>query len=393
MQNFINDLIRTVEQGEESEFAIFCGVRLRLGFNRLCPPVTQESPSKTVELFINLVGRHEQNFYNFVHKVQTKGEGLFDSLMRWIELFLSFVREGIARDGEKISLEFILPHAGESRVQILKEVDQVALYHYKMKVAYEAKVRRRFMRQSGAAAEEEVATQALVDNVLGELQFGSLLKGDTEDIYAEEDEESDEDSSSEFESTDDDGISEGSSVTSQSHPPSKTNARTLPVSPLHSGSPSPSIAGRPPPAKPSPDREVPPTPPKIITTGPPTPSSRSSIPSTAPSATTPTNRNSLEKPLPLPPSSPGSSIHSGRGHRRTGSRASDKSTTSRPVSSVAPAPRKKRKPKKDGAVELEAPELTAIPELLPIFVELVSYNSLGSSTHILKKDLTRSLFE
>ena len=47
-----------------------------------------------VQTFIDLVERHEQSFYNFVHKVHAKGEGLFDSLMKWIQLFLSVFREG-----------------------------------------------------------------------------------------------------------------------------------------------------------------------------------------------------------------------------------------------------------------------------------------------------------
>ncbi|KAJ4478105.1 hypothetical protein J3R30DRAFT_2860798 [Lentinula aciculospora] len=82
LQNFVTDLIKTVEQ---------------------CEDLTQEDPSRTVQAFVDLIQRHEQSFYSFVHKVHSKGEGLFDSLMRWIELFLTFMREGL---GQPISLEF-----------------------------------------------------------------------------------------------------------------------------------------------------------------------------------------------------------------------------------------------------------------------------------------------
>ena len=97
----------------------------------------------TVQAFIDLIQRHEQSFYNFVHKVHSKGEGLFDSLIRWIELFLTLVREGM---GPPISLEFLLPASEKDRADILSEVDAMATYHYKTKVVYEDKLRRRFGR-------------------------------------------------------------------------------------------------------------------------------------------------------------------------------------------------------------------------------------------------------
>ncbi|KAJ7507837.1 hypothetical protein B0H11DRAFT_2314475 [Mycena galericulata] len=182
LQSFINDLIRTVEQSED---------------------LSQEDPRRTVQAFIDLIERHEQAFYNFVHKVHSKGEGLFDSLMRWIELFLTVVREGL---GEPVSLEFLLPHTGQERRDILAEVDKVALYHYKLKVVYEDKLRRRFGKvqansmQNDADAEDE-ATKALVDGVAEEISFGELIQGDAVDLAAEETDEDSEEESSEFESS------------------------------------------------------------------------------------------------------------------------------------------------------------------------------------------------
>jgi len=111
--------------------------------------------------------------------------------MHWIELFLTLTREGL---GQPISLEFILPHAGEHRESIMKEIDEVALHHYKLKVAYEERVRRRFGRAGGqsTADEDDEAAQELVNGVVRELSFGELVKGDAHDIAAEEsDEETD----------------------------------------------------------------------------------------------------------------------------------------------------------------------------------------------------------
>ncbi|TBU49550.1 hypothetical protein BD309DRAFT_881952 [Dichomitus squalens] len=187
LQNFINDLIRTVEQTEE---------------------LSQTDPARTVQIFIDLIQRHEQSFYSFVHKVHSKGEGLFTNLMRWIELFLTLMREGL---GEKLSLEFLLPHTGTDRESILREVDEVALYHYKLKVAYEAKLRRRFGRTQGmndADAEDEAAAQ-LVNGVVHDLSFGDLVDGDAADLAAQETDE--EDDSSEDESTSGSGTSNSDS--------------------------------------------------------------------------------------------------------------------------------------------------------------------------------------
>ncbi|KAJ7498902.1 hypothetical protein FB451DRAFT_1347337 [Mycena latifolia] len=215
LQSFINDLIRTVEQTEDS---------------------SQEDPTRTVQAFIDLIERHEQSFYNFVHKVHSKGEGLFDSLMRWIELFLTVVRDGL---GSPISLEFLLPHTGAERQAILGEVDKVALYHYKLKVIYEDKLRRRFGKvqanalQNDADAEDE-ATKALVDGVAEEISFGELISGDAVDLAAEntdeesdEEEEEEEEESSE-EETDDSSEEESSEESSGRESVNKTpTARSM----------------------------------------------------------------------------------------------------------------------------------------------------------------------
>ncbi|KZT62904.1 hypothetical protein CALCODRAFT_513796 [Calocera cornea HHB12733] len=181
LQTFINDLIRTVEAVEE---------------------LSQEDPQRTVQTFIDLVQRHEQSFYNFVHRVHSKGEGLFDGLIRWIELFLDLMREGL---GQSVSLEFILPYSHNERAAILREVDQVAHYHYRLKIAYEEKLRRRFGNpgDSSAGAEDEMARD-LIDGVVRDLSFGELIKGDAEGAAAEE---SDSDSD-EYDSDDSEGSEE-----------------------------------------------------------------------------------------------------------------------------------------------------------------------------------------
>lgn len=220
LQNFINDLIRTVEMVEE---------------------LSQEDPHLTVQAFIDLIQRHEQAFYSFVHKVHSKGEGLFDSLIRWIELFLTLVREGL---GPPISLEFLLPHSGQERADVLAEVDAVATYHYKTKVVYEDKLRRRFGRAQGVGAGEEAEeqTQAMVDGVLAEISFGEVIQGDVDELAAVDAEDSDWDSGSsdEYDSEDDetdsvedsetDDASTEESAASRRAPPSRQSTMQAPPS-------------------------------------------------------------------------------------------------------------------------------------------------------------------
>lgn len=348
-------------------------------------------------MFIDLVGRHEQAFYSFVHKVHSKGEGLFDGLMNWMQLFLTVVRDGL---GQRISIEFLLPHSGKERLDVMNEIDAVALYHYKLKLAHEDKLRRRFGRSQGGAMSdadaEDEATQMLVNGVVHDLSFGELLKGDADEMAAAqseedseyEDEDAEEDSSeegsSEYETATDSG-SEGPEEIDEKPPPPP------PPKPLHRtstlsyppGQSSPSeahhsdqrrVSGHPP------DRrgrqqnhdaaatenrtlkprsrsrsvaalksmfsknslDVPPVPPLPSNSG---NFNDSRIPSSP-----------LSKPLPPSPLSGRSSQDSQQTPRRR-----------RPP----PLHRAQPKKKKNG-LDLKPPDLHHIPNLLPVFVEIVS---------------------
>ncbi|GLB33834.1 putative PX-associated protein [Lyophyllum shimeji] len=397
LQNFINDLIKTVEQVGD------------LG---------QEDPHRTVQAFIDLIERHEQSFYHFVHKVHSKGENLFDGLMRWIELFLTVIREGL---GSPISLEFLLPHAGKARDDIMAEVDQVALYHYKLKVAYETKIRRRFGRmqeRGGDADAEDEAAQELVNGVVGEINFGELIRGDADDLAAEETDEStdDDDDSSDFDSgsTEDDSdyIEDSSSeeerhARSASHQPSKVPDYKTPA-PARSQTVRTSRPPSQPPRVPEPpprkrslslrsaksflsrlSEDVPPVPPLP-------PISRSATPdlSSKPLPPSPSSRSFHERPhTPTTPSrlshdassnfsksplaKPGTRDSSSKlSHDSASTSKHDRefaSTRSRASPSVrsgssSSSPKKKRK---KSAQALKPPELQYIPQLLPVFVEMM----------------------
>jgi hypothetical protein len=188
---FITDLIKTVEAAEAS--------------------VTSASidPQKTVTIFMDLVQRHEASFYHFVHSVHSKGEDLFDGLMKWIELFLNFIREGLNPEG--ITLDFLLPQGAEERSAIMQEIDAVIEYHRALKIAHHERLRRRLIKgevagaasyttgsgvvgspgQVGFGPQNPGEEAAFVDGVLKNLSMTGVAD-DIDDLNAEEDEDSEE---------------------------------------------------------------------------------------------------------------------------------------------------------------------------------------------------------
>ncbi|GAA5913550.1 PX domain-containing protein [Sporobolomyces salmoneus] len=162
LQAFLNDLIKTVESAEEANLT---------------------DPQRTVQIFVDLVARHESRFYHFVHQVHSKGEGLFDNLMSWIELFINFVRDGLP---SPVSLDFLLPVGGKEREEVLKEVDAIVEYHRRLKWAHHERMTRRMTK--GKESERDVDA-AFVSSVMENLHIGKVMD-DVEDVEAED--ESDE---------------------------------------------------------------------------------------------------------------------------------------------------------------------------------------------------------
>lgn len=221
LQAFITDLIKTVEANEELSYT---------------------DPTRTVQVFVDLVERHEGRFYNFVHQVHSKGSGLFDGLMHWIELFINFVR-GNERSAEAVSqqpskdsdeafkqqggigevdLEICLPAGGEERKRALDEIDALVLYAYRLKFVRELKLRRKLAdREVAGLAGKLIGTEkkrrtdglseeddsAFVGAMVENLGVGDIFTGEVADAEAEEEEleTSDEDESEDEEDVDGNG--------------------------------------------------------------------------------------------------------------------------------------------------------------------------------------------
>ena len=69
-------------------------------------------PNQTVQAFIDLCERHEDDFYKFVHEVHIHDNGLFDQLMGWIENILQFLRHG-PKNGGKLDMNGLFANAVE----------------------------------------------------------------------------------------------------------------------------------------------------------------------------------------------------------------------------------------------------------------------------------------
>ena len=100
LSHFIDDTIATVSKAESTP------------------------PAQLVTLFIDLVGRHQNSFYKFVHSAHSHDDGLFESLMSWIESILSFLRDGT---GEVVDIDSLVTPA------ILVEVDEYIAHLKKQK--------------------------------------------------------------------------------------------------------------------------------------------------------------------------------------------------------------------------------------------------------------------
>lgn len=113
--------------------------------------------------------------------------------MAWIELFLSYARDGLP---QPIDLEFLLPDSGPQRQQIMAEVDAVAQYHYRLKVAHEEKIRRRF-EKGNPAGDLDIVTgieESDEAEILGTVMSGLHIDDTAVDMIDDDDSsDSDED--------------------------------------------------------------------------------------------------------------------------------------------------------------------------------------------------------
>jgi hypothetical protein len=97
--SFATDAIQTIEKAQRQDVSA--------------------DPNQTVQSFIDVCERHEDNLYKFIHEVHIHDNGLFDKLMTWIEGILDFLRNG-PKNGGKLDMNALFQGAVEMK-QIDKE--------------------------------------------------------------------------------------------------------------------------------------------------------------------------------------------------------------------------------------------------------------------------------
>jgi hypothetical protein len=180
LSSFIDDIVKTVEEAQ------------RQGFSA--------DPNQTVQAFIDLCARHEEDFYKFVHEMHTHDNGLFDALMGHIEDILDFLRKG--PKGGALDMNGLVQQSVEGKVvdhdTALAEINSLIKWQIKRKRWHQDKT-----RQKMASGETANRTTTLPG-------FNKITPGDfgieEEDLSDLDDGDDNSDSEDEDEEDDGDGI-------------------------------------------------------------------------------------------------------------------------------------------------------------------------------------------
>ncbi|CEP08302.1 hypothetical protein [Parasitella parasitica] len=139
--------------------------------------------TNTAQPFIDLVQRHEDRFYQFVHNVHAQDKSkLFDNLLGYVDKLFSFVSNGIPT---KIDLDQIVAQAGISVAEypaLKSEIDQLCAYHRSRKERHLERKRQKLMSTTDAADSQEIF-DFLPENkeVMGVLNDMAEIEYDSDD--------------------------------------------------------------------------------------------------------------------------------------------------------------------------------------------------------------------
>jgi Domain of unknown function in PX-proteins (DUF3818) len=148
-------------------------------------------PNQTVQSFIDLCARHEDDFYKFVHEVHIHDNGLFTQLMNWLEGILEFLRHGPEGGALDVNALFQGAVAGSQidRDKAISEINALIKWQQARKAWHQDKTRQKM-------AADNTVNGVLVDEAPGSATFrGSdfgLDEMDLEEMAYESEDEDDE---------------------------------------------------------------------------------------------------------------------------------------------------------------------------------------------------------
>lgn len=157
-------------------------------------------PNQTVQSFIDLCARHQDNFYKFIHEVHTHDNGLFTQLMGWLEGILEFLRQG--PKGGKLDINALFQGAVDMK-QINKsvaidEINALIQWQEQRKKWHHDKTRQKMAAEGSGSSYEIVPTAppgsstfrssdfGLNESDLAEMQSSSPFSSDDEDSLEDE---------------------------------------------------------------------------------------------------------------------------------------------------------------------------------------------------------------
>jgi len=171
---FADDAIQTIEKAQRQDVSA--------------------DPNQTVQSFIDLCERHEDDLYKFIHEVHIHDNGLFDKLMTWIEEILDFLRNG--PKGGKLDMNALLQGALDmgqlDKGKAISEINSLIKWQHDRKRWHSDKT-----RQKMASGGQEDSMGAL-GSTFKPSDFG-LDAQDLQDMNLDDDDEDDDESESDDE--------------------------------------------------------------------------------------------------------------------------------------------------------------------------------------------------
>ena len=177
---FIDDAIQTIERAQRQDVSA--------------------DPNQTVQSFIDLCARHEEDLYKFVHEVHLHDNGLFDKLMNWIENILDFLRNGPV--GGKLDMNALFLGALDMKLvdsdKVVREINSLIRWQMARKKWHQDKTRQK-MASGGDVNTSNNGMGGLAstfkpgDFGLNAMDLQDLDMADDDDTESESDEDDDAD--------------------------------------------------------------------------------------------------------------------------------------------------------------------------------------------------------
>lgn len=156
-------------------------------------------PNQTVQSFIDLCARHQENFYKFVHEVHIHDNGLFTQLMGWLEGILEFLRHG--PKGGKLDMNALFQGAVDmgkvDKATAISEINALIQWQEERKKWHQDKTRQKMGAETSTTVEGTLTTPGSA--TFRSSDFG-LNEADLADM--EDDDDSDEDEEDEEDDAD-----------------------------------------------------------------------------------------------------------------------------------------------------------------------------------------------